>query len=82
MVRIKVRVRWQPCSRHSANNCRMGKSTTLGVRKDVDFNLPDATRELISERSMTIVQASQSLGIIHFQIFALARRKACVIAVM
>ncbi len=82
MLRIKVWVGGQARCRYSLNNCWMGKSTALGIGKDVDLNLPHATGELISQRSMMIVQAAKRLGVLHLHVLSLAWRKSSVIAIV
>ena len=82
MLRIEVRVCRQSCGRHAANNCWMSKPPAVGVGKNIDLNLSHAAGELVSQRSMMVVQTPQSLGIFHFQVLPFARRESGVIAIM
>ena len=82
MLRIEVRVRRQSCRRNVTNNRRMSKSSALWVREDIDLNLSHTTGELLSQRRMMVVQASQSFGILHLHVLPFTRRKSGVIAVV
>src|SRR5882724_2079037 len=59
--RVPRLIRGKPGGTDPLNALRMGKTTALGVRVNVDFNLADTGRELLVERRMPVLQADRGI---------------------
>src|SRR6266702_8803297 len=82
MVWIEVRICGQLRIRDHFHNRRMSKLPSLRIVEHINLDLPNATSQLVTEWSMTIVQTSEGLRMIHLQKLALAGCKSSVIAIV